>query len=163
MPTREPIRIQPEPTGDLSRRRFLENLAATATSASLLGASMSLAAESSAAPPEPRERKIKLGWLGCGGRGAWLAGLFKNHGGFEIQAVADYFPEYAQGATRNIADFYRSIVAGQCDNPTVQRAVDGTLTAILGREAALRQTRLTMAELIKENKRLPVDLSGLKA
>ena len=40
---------------------------------------------------------------------------------------------------------------------------DGTLTAILGREAAARRKRLTMGELLKENKALKVDLSGLKA
>ena len=408
----------------LTRRRFLGNMAATTASASLLGAGVGMAAEQPAAAPKPLGRKIKLGWLGCGGRGAWLAGLFKKHGGYEIHAVADYFPDlvekggdalgvpksrrftglsgckkvletgvealgildvpcfypeqaqaaiaagchvymakpvavdvpgclaieaagklatqkklcflvdyqmstdpinieiakriwdgglgevlavttlgaggagsmradpakgkniesrlrdglwcndlplggdpvlnydihsidaavwvirrrptsamgcsricrphpqadfvdmafviyecpggllwnhqnlavpdhgrslvvnvhgllasaqisywgksflrggpkhfgggevvslYDQGATRNIADFYRSVVEGRCDNPTVQRAVDGTLTAILGREAASRRIRLTMEELLKENKKLEVDRSGLKA
>ena len=52
--------------------------------------------------------------------------------------------------------------AARYDNPTVRRAVDGTLTAILGREAAARGRYLTMDELIKENKRLQVDLHGLK-
>ncbi len=70
---------------------------------------------------------------------------------------------YDQGAKANIADFHKSIVEEKFDNPTVQRAVDGTLTAILGREAAARRTRLTMDELLKENKRLEVDLDGLKA
>jgi hypothetical protein len=40
--------------------------------------------------------------------------------------------------------------------------VDGCLIAILGREAAARKTRLTMDELIKENRKLEVDLQGLK-
>jgi len=70
---------------------------------------------------------------------------------------------YDQGAIRNIATFYQSIVEGHFESPTVQRAVDGTLTAILGREAAVRRARLTLDELIKENKKLEVDLSGLKA
>jgi hypothetical protein len=35
-------------------------------------------------------------------------------------------------------------------------------SAILGREAGDRGGRLTMADLLKENKRLTVDLSGLK-
>ena len=35
--------------------------------------------------------------------------------------------------------------------------------AILAREAAMRQTRLTMEELLKENKKLEFDTSGLKA
>ncbi|NQT52607.1 Gfo/Idh/MocA family oxidoreductase [bacterium] len=70
---------------------------------------------------------------------------------------------YDQGAKHNIAAFHKAILAGDCANATVPRAVDGTLTAILGREAAARKTRLTMDELIKENKKLEVDLTGLKA
>jgi predicted dehydrogenase len=70
---------------------------------------------------------------------------------------------YDDGAARNVAEFYRSIAEGHFENPTVRRAVDGTLTAILGREASARRRYLTMDELIKENKRLEVDLSGLKA
>ena len=70
---------------------------------------------------------------------------------------------YQAGAVRNVASFYDDVCAGRCENPTVRRAVDGCLTGILGREAALRHGRLTMEELLKENRRLEVDLSGLKA
>ena len=70
---------------------------------------------------------------------------------------------YDQGATINIATFYQNVVEGHFENATVQRAVDGTLTAILGREASARRRYMTMDELIKENKRLEVDLTGLKA
>ncbi|MCX7050226.1 MAG: Gfo/Idh/MocA family oxidoreductase [Candidatus Sumerlaeota bacterium] len=70
---------------------------------------------------------------------------------------------YNEGATKNVADFYSNITEGRFDNPTVKRAVDGTLTAILGREAAARRKYLTMDELIQENKKLTVDLTGLKA
>ncbi len=416
-------RPEHEPAGAMGRRRFLNSVAVSAASGSLLSAAAATAAENAATPPQPIGRKIKLGWIGCGGRGAWLAGLFKQHGGYEFCAVADYFPDlvdqggealgvpksrrfaglsgckkvlesgieaigvldvpcfyaeqaqaalaagchvymakpvavdvpgclaietagklatqkklcflvdyqmptdpinieiakriwegglgevvavttlgaggasnlrgdppkgktieprlrglvwcndlplggdpivnydihsidaavwairrrpisavgcsrvcrpkpqadfvdmafvvyecpggllwnhqnlavpdhgrslvvnvhgtlasaqisywgksflrggpkhfgggevaslYDQGAKRNIATFYRSIIEGRCDNPTVQRAVDGSLTAILGREAAARRVRLTMDELIKENKKLEVDLTGLK-
>ncbi len=64
--------------------------------------------------------------------------------------------------TRNIADFHRNITAGHCQNPTVRRAVDGTLTAILGREASARRRYITMEELVRENRKLEVDLRGLK-
>ncbi len=37
--------------------------------------------------------KIKLGIIGCGSRGIWLADLFQKHGGYEITAVADYFQD----------------------------------------------------------------------
>jgi predicted dehydrogenase len=70
---------------------------------------------------------------------------------------------YDQGAIRNIATFYQDIAEGRFGNETVRRAVDGTLTAILGREAAARRRYLTLEELVRENKRLDVDLSGLKA
>lgn len=39
--------------------------------------------------------RIKLGIVGCGGRGHWIARLFAEHGGYEIHAVADYFREVA--------------------------------------------------------------------
>jgi len=69
---------------------------------------------------------------------------------------------YKDGAERNVADFYINITEGHFENATVKRAVDGHLTAILGREAAARHTKLTMDELIRENKKLEVDLTGLK-
>ena len=70
---------------------------------------------------------------------------------------------YQAGAVRNIATFYQNVVEANFGNPTVRRSVDGALTTILGREAAARHTRMTMSELLKENRRLEVDLRGLKA
>ncbi len=70
---------------------------------------------------------------------------------------------YESGANRNIAAFHTDITEGRFENPTFQRAVDGALTCILGREAASRHARLTMDELVRENRRLDVDLTGLKA
>ena len=43
-------------------------------------------------------QKIKLGLIGCGGRGAWIADLFMKHGGFELMAVADYFQDKVEEA-----------------------------------------------------------------
>ena len=37
--------------------------------------------------------KVDLGIIGCGGRGTWIAGLFKEHGGYNIVAVSDYFQD----------------------------------------------------------------------
>ncbi|MCX5675759.1 MAG: hypothetical protein NTX87_12195, partial [Planctomycetota bacterium] len=70
---------------------------------------------------------------------------------------------YEAGAVRNIAAFHQNVTQGRFENETVRRAVDGVLTCILGREAAARRTRLSMDELLKENRRLEVDLKGLKA
>jgi predicted dehydrogenase len=69
---------------------------------------------------------------------------------------------YEAGAARNIATFYKNVTEGHFENDTVPRSVDGALTCILGREAAARRTRLTMDELLKENRKLEVDLPGLK-
>lgn len=88
---------------------------------------------------------------------AFVSGGAKSWRGGEVVNL------YKLGAERNIATFYQDICAGKTDNPTVQRAVDGALTCILGREAAARHGKLTMEELIKENKKLEVDLQGLQA
>ena len=88
---------------------------------------------------------------------SFLRGGPKHYGAHNVVNL------YEEGAKRNIATFYQNVIEGRHDNPTVRRTIDGTLTTILGREAGCRGVRLTMDELLKENKRLTVDLSGLKA
>jgi predicted dehydrogenase len=70
---------------------------------------------------------------------------------------------YEAGAVRNIATFYHNVVTGNCENGTVPRSVDGALTCILGREAAAGRIHLTMETLLSNNKKLEVDLRGLKS
>ncbi len=69
--------------GSVSRRGFLA------------GASMAAAAV--IAPQTARgyqaNSKVRIGLAGCGGRGAWIAELFQQHGGYEVAAVADYFQD----------------------------------------------------------------------
>jgi predicted dehydrogenase len=86
------------PNPDLSRRRFLATTLVSTAAASLVPTISGQAAEEAAPSAVPGGRKIKLGLIGCGGRGSWLGGLFKEHGGFEIQAVADYFQDKADKA-----------------------------------------------------------------
>jgi predicted dehydrogenase len=69
---------------------------------------------------------------------------------------------YDAGAARNIASFHQQISDGNFANETVRRAVDGCLTCILGREAAERGGVLTMEQLLKENRRLELNLKELK-
>jgi predicted dehydrogenase len=45
--------------------------------------------------PRTYGKKVKLGLIGCGGRGTWISGLFTAHGGFAFTAVSDYFAERA--------------------------------------------------------------------
>jgi len=94
--------------------------------------------------------------------------LFNYSGKTTLRSSDDHYEGavenlYEAGATRNIAAFYRNITEGLCQNETAHRAVDGALACILGREAAARRMRLTMDALLQENKRLEVDLTGLKA
>jgi myo-inositol 2-dehydrogenase/D-chiro-inositol 1-dehydrogenase len=88
---------------------------------------------------------------------AFLKGGPKHFGGGSVDNL------YAAGAERNIARFHREVTAGNFENETCQRAVDGVLTCVLGYEAAFRRSRLTMNALLKENKRMEVDLRGLKS
>ena len=88
---------------------------------------------------------------------SFVRGGPKHYGGGPVENL------YEAGALRNIATFYNNVTAGQFENQTVPRAVDGVLTCVLGREAAARKTFLTMDELLKENKKLDVDLTELQA
>ncbi len=69
---------------------------------------------------------------------------------------------YPSGAERNIDTFHKCIAAGNYDNPTLEPSVNATLTTILGREAARRRAKLTLNEVLQENRRLEPDLTGLK-
>lgn len=76
----------------ISRRLFLAAAGAAAVAPAL--------AQAQAAGGQ----KIRLGLIGCGGRGSWIAGLFQKHGGYELTACADYFQDRADavGAKFNI-------------------------------------------------------------
>jgi myo-inositol 2-dehydrogenase / D-chiro-inositol 1-dehydrogenase len=87
---------------------------------------------------------------------SYLHGGAKHYGARNVESL------YDQGAIRNIATFYDNIMHRRFDNPTVQNAVDDVLTAVLGRESAIRAACVTMEELLKENRETPFDLSGLK-
>jgi predicted dehydrogenase len=69
----------------LSRRRFLKDAGSAALAFSVV--SPELLSGSAA------NGKIDLGIVGCGGRGSWIADLFRRHGGYNLAAAADYFPE----------------------------------------------------------------------
>jgi len=88
---------------------------------------------------------------------AFLRGSKKQFGGGPVTSL------YDQGAKRNIATFYQTVVGENFENLTVRNAVDDVLTGILGREACARHKELTMDEIIAENKALEFDMTGLKA
>jgi myo-inositol 2-dehydrogenase/D-chiro-inositol 1-dehydrogenase len=67
-----------------SRRDFMQGTAA-ALSAMVIAPHLVRGADANT--------KLSLGLIGCGGRGSWIANLFKQHGGYEIVAAADYFQD----------------------------------------------------------------------
>ena len=71
------------------RRRFMAGAGAAALSFAVVkpGAVRGFAANA----------KIRLGMVGCGGRGGWIANLFNQNGSYEIVAVADYFKDRTDG------------------------------------------------------------------
>ncbi len=82
-----------------------------------------------------------------------------NKGGYEGGPATNL---YNEGIKRNLDTFYKKVTAGAYDNPTVEASVNSTLVTILGREAGARNGLVTWDELLRENKRVAVDLTGLK-
>lgn len=82
-----------------------------------------------------------------------------NKGGYRGGEIKNL---YTDGIKRNLDTFHHNIVNGKYDNPTVEPSVDATLAAILGREAARRNAKMTWDEVIRENKKLEVDTTGLR-
>jgi myo-inositol 2-dehydrogenase / D-chiro-inositol 1-dehydrogenase len=69
----------------LSRREFLAGAGGAAMSFGIMKPGLVRGSQVNS--------KITLGSIGCGGRGTWIANLFQKHGGYEITAAADYFPD----------------------------------------------------------------------
>ena len=76
----------------MPRGAVLANLAATAASTAVVGTAASALADPAPAAASAG-RNIKVGVIGCGVRGSWVAGLFQKNGGYEMHALADYFQE----------------------------------------------------------------------
>ncbi|MEN6428974.1 MAG: Gfo/Idh/MocA family oxidoreductase [Phycisphaerales bacterium] len=101
------------------------------------------------------------------GRDGWLetgytsrVRILANSGGWRGGDVGDLYP---RGAERNIDAFHKAVTTGDCTNPTIEPSINATLATILGREAARRRTKLTLDEVLRENRCLEPDLSGLRA
>lgn len=79
----------PPAAAPVTRRQFLNRTTILATGLTILPA----AARAAEAGP-----KLNLGLIGCGGRGRWIADLFVKHGGYNLAAVYDYFPDRTNAA-----------------------------------------------------------------
>ncbi len=69
---------------EFSRRRFLAGTGA-AVGATIVRPELVRGANAN--------EKVDIGLIGCGGRGGWIANLFKMHGGYNLVALADYFQD----------------------------------------------------------------------
>ena len=120
-----------------------------------------------AAPETPQvyDRQVKLGLIGCGGRGTWISNLFREHGGFVFTAVSDYFEERAVRTGSQLG-----VPAAQCFS-----GLDGFKRLIAsGVEAVVLQTpphffpqlaeaALTAGLHVYMAKPVAVDIPGTKA
>jgi len=67
----------------MNRRRFLTTAAAGAAGLTIVQAKSVRGSEALSI--------LKLGLIGCGGRGRWIAKLFRDDGGYKVTATHDYF------------------------------------------------------------------------
>jgi myo-inositol 2-dehydrogenase/D-chiro-inositol 1-dehydrogenase len=74
-----------KPKAALSRREFIKGAGTATLSLTILRPDLVRGTQANS--------RIKLGLVGCGGRGIWIAGLFAKHGGYEIMAGSDYFQD----------------------------------------------------------------------
>ncbi len=74
----------------VTRRRFLARTGAAALSLTAVPSRAVRGAEANS--------RIQVGCIGLGNRGRMIAGMLQKHGGYQIAAVADYFPEVAAAA-----------------------------------------------------------------
>ena len=96
----------------VSRRHFLTQTGLGLASVSTLSRAT---AQGSAA-----NTRLRLGVIGCGGRGQWITDLFMKHGGYEVVAIADYFDARIQESiTKNKLGDVRKFTGLQCGEKMV--------------------------------------------
>lgn len=110
-----------EKQSGIDRRGFLK-VAGTAAGLSVLPVGSALGAAANS--------KLKLGVIGCGGRGAWIARLFEGNADAKVVAVHDYFREQVDAigdelkvdAKRRYVglDGYKELVAGDVDAVAIE-------------------------------------------
>jgi myo-inositol 2-dehydrogenase/D-chiro-inositol 1-dehydrogenase len=70
----------------MDRRQFITGVGAAAVSSFFIVNAKSVKGTAA-------NSRIRLGLIGCGGRGVWITNLFSTHNGYEITACADYFKD----------------------------------------------------------------------
>ena len=85
-----------------NRRNFLKTAAITGLAAPFIVSSHQVRGAAA-------NEKIRLGVVGCGGRGAWITDLFAKDGNYEIAAVADYHQTVADNCGKRF-----NVPSGKC-------------------------------------------------
>jgi myo-inositol 2-dehydrogenase/D-chiro-inositol 1-dehydrogenase len=85
-----PGNLSSEKRQPISRRRFIAGTGASVVGLTILKPELVGGADANS--------MIDIGLIGCGNRGKWIADLFRKHGGYNVVAVGDYFPEQANAA-----------------------------------------------------------------
>ncbi len=78
-------KTSPPSPSTITRRRFLAGTSASLVALNLIRPELVGGAEANS--------KIDIGLIGCGGRGRWIADLFRQNGNYNLVALADYFQE----------------------------------------------------------------------
>lgn len=73
----------------LNRRQFVAGAGATAVACAVVNPQLVRGTNANS--------KVSIGLIGCGGRGTWIAELFRAHGGYNVAAAADYFQDRVDG------------------------------------------------------------------
>jgi predicted dehydrogenase len=80
--------------------------------------------------------RIEVGCIGFGGRGTLIAGMLKEHKGYQITSVADYFPEVSTEAGEKFAVAEKRRFSGLSGYRKLISSMPGCLTvAEMGRKA----------------------------
>ena len=77
-----------KPNGSVKRREFLAGTAVATATMSLVCPAIAWGSRANSV--------LRLGMIGCGGRGTWIADLFARTGQYQFVACADYFPDRAE-------------------------------------------------------------------
>ncbi len=85
MPNSQTTEKRSGEVSEFSRRGFLTSAGAAAVGLTILRPESVWGYQA--------HEKVNIGCIGCGGRGTWIAGLFQEHGGYNIVAAADYFQD----------------------------------------------------------------------
>lgn len=107
------------PSG-MTRRNFLTTTGASVAAFTILDPHLVRGAEANS--------KIRVGLIGCGGRGRWIADLFQQHGGYQVTAVADYFQDRVNQAGEKLEVSERARHAGLNG---YRRMLDGGVDAVI--------------------------------